>query len=247
MKPDNTKKTYFIGGKHSCIEAIKNSKRKIHKIYVSDQKKYDTILKLNKKIDIKIKDKLFFNNIFNQGFNHQGYAAEVYPLEIGKFEDFLLRLPNLDTCNIVFLDSILDDRNLGSIMRTCLSFYVDALILNKKDYRFQSYNLNKSSSGSVEYLDIYTVSNIKNAIEKLKKKGFWIYALDQNATKSIYDIKFEKFSGFVFGSEEKGVKKNIYNYCDETLQIPINPLANSLNVSNALSATLSIIKKNPSK
>lgn len=132
-------------------------------------------------------------------------------------------------------------------MRTCLSFYVDALILNKKEYRPKSYNLNKTAAGSIEHLKIYTVSNIKNAIQELKKKDFWIYALDQNAKKSIYNVELNKFTGLVLGSEEKGIKKNTYNYCDETLSIPINPLANSLNISNALSASLSIIKKNPPK
>jgi len=240
---NNKKETYFLGGRHTCLEAIKNPKRVIKKIYVNDQKKYDEIINLSKKNSIEIKDRVFFENIFNKTFNHQGYAVETYLLEYLDFKNFAEEISKFQSCTVVILDSIQDDRNLGSIMRTCLSFYVDALILNKKEYRPKSYNLNKTAAGSIEHLKIYTVSNVKNAIQELKKKGFWIYALDQNATKSIYNVELNKFTVLVLGSEEKGIKKNTYNYCDDIISIPINPLANSLNISNALSASLSIIKK----
>jgi 23S rRNA (guanosine2251-2'-O)-methyltransferase len=46
---------------------------------------------------------------------------------------------------------------------------------------------------------------------------------------------------FIFGSEGKGISKNILSLCDNIFQINISRKMESLNVSNAVAATLAIV------
>jgi 23S rRNA (guanosine2251-2'-O)-methyltransferase len=48
----------------------------------------------------------------------------------------------------------------------------------------------------------------------------------------------------IFGSENLGMKKLMIENCDTICKIPISPNIESLNVSNAVAATLSILNFN---
>ena len=246
-------KTFFIGGKHSIQEALKNKNRKIKKIILLNKEKKNELNHLNnyEKL-IEIQNEKFFNKIFHFDFNHQGFAAEIEEIHYLDLETFVA---NNKEQNLLFviIDNIFDDRNLGSIIRTSLAFYVDAIIINQRSFRSNSFNLYKNASGAMEYMPILQVSNIANAIKILKQHEFWIYSLDQKSDNSFYQEVFSHRTAFVFGSEDSGIKPNILNKSDKILNIPINKNIESLNVSNSVSASLAIYnflqqaKKNPLK
>ena len=72
--------------------------------------------------------------------------------------------------------------------------------------------MNKSASGGMEYIDIYLVSNLNNVIKKvLQQNAYLVYSLDGKSNKSIFDIKFDKKSAFIFGSEGDGIKSLVKN------------------------------------
>ena len=56
------------------------------------------------------------------------------------------------------------------------------------------------------------------------------------------DEKWSERNAFIFGSENKGLKQLTLKKIDCMLKININKLANSLNVSNAVTACLSIYR-----
>ena len=97
----------------------------------------------------------------------------------------------------------------------------------------------KSASGSIEYIKIYPVSNINNAIDVLKKKSYFIFGLDAQSKDTVYnqDIYCKK-NVFVIGSEGDGISHLTKKNCDKLISIPINDKAESLNISNAVSAFL---------
>ena len=103
--------------------------------------------------------------------------------------------------------------------------------------------MNKSASGGMEYIDIYLVSNLNNVIKVLQQNAYWVYGLDGKSNKSIFDIKFDKKSAFIFGSEGDGIKSLVKKNSDEIISIPINKKIESLNLSNSVSIVLSKIKK----
>ena len=231
---------FWIGGRHAVLSASLNKKRNCEKIALLNE---ENEVHFADKKKIEIKDKKFFNKIFlNKDINHQGYAALIKPFKDIIFNDFLKERENQ---KIIFLiiDNIQDDRNIGSIIRTSVAFGVDAIIVNKREFREKSQEMYKSASGGMEFINIIKVSNLNNAIEILKKNQVWIYGLDGNSkSSSVFKENFDKRLAFVLGSEDLGIKNLVKQNCDKILRIPINSNIGSLNVSNAAAAILSILQ-----
>ena len=72
----------------------------------------------------------------------------------------------------------------------------------------------KCSSGAIEKLPITWVSNLCNAIEKLKDAGFWIVGIDPAGETPCYDFKFEMPIALLIGSEGKGIGPLLQKSCD---------------------------------
>jgi 23S rRNA (guanosine2251-2'-O)-methyltransferase len=233
--------SFWIGGKHSVLLALKNPKRKINKVYITKENSEEINLKtINKKINIEIKDKKEIEKIFvNENIVHQGIAAEIEPLENISLKDYL-KNNKTNQSTIVVLDDITDQRNIGSILRTSTAFNVDAVLILEKNYNPKSKILYKSASGAMELINLISVSNITNALQLLKKNNYWIYGLDGYASETLNKQKWSKKNVFVFGSEGEGLRRLVKESCDHLIKIDINKNIESLNVSNAVSATLGI-------
>jgi 23S rRNA (guanosine2251-2'-O)-methyltransferase len=235
--------TFWIGGKHAVLSAIKNPKRKINKLIITEENEKDFNPKnFDKKITIEIKDKKEIDKIFiNENIVHQGIAAEIESIPAIELKEYLKIKNNLKN-TLVVLDDITDQRNIGSIIRSCSAFNIDAVILLEKNYNPKNKMMYKSASGAMEIVNIIPVSNITNALEVLKKNNYWVYGLDGNAKENIEDQKWSNKNVFVFGSEGDGLRRLVKENCDHLIKIQINKEIESLNVSNAVSVTLGIFR-----
>lgn len=235
--------SFWIGGKHAVLSAINNPKRKINKLIITqeNQKDFDT-KSLNKKIIVEIKDKKEIDKIFiSENIVHQGVAAEIESIPAIELKEYLKNKNNSKN-TLVVLDDITDQRNIGSIIRSCSAFNIDAVVLLEKNYNPKNKMMYKSASGAMELVNILPVSNITNALVVLKKNNYWIYGLDGHAKENIEDQKWTNQNAFVFGSEGEGLRRLVKENCDHLVKIKINKEIESLNVSNAVSVTLGIFR-----
>ncbi|NCW70627.1 MAG: 23S rRNA (guanosine(2251)-2'-O)-methyltransferase RlmB [Proteobacteria bacterium] len=222
---------------------MKNPKRKINKLIITEENQKDFNLKnFNKKILIETKDKKEIDKIFiSENIVHQGVAAEIESIPTVELKEYLKSKSNSKN-TLVVLDDITDQRNIGSIIRSCSAFNIDAVILLEKNYNPKNKMMYKSASGAMELVNIIPVSNITNALEVLKKNNYWVYGLDGNAKENIEDQKWSNQNVFVFGSEGDGLRRLVKENCDHLIKIQINKEIESLNVSNAVSTTLGIFR-----
>ncbi len=218
-----------IYGKNVLYEAL-NANHKIYEVYLRDDVyKSDTSFldKLNKKnIKVHVLDKHHMNQMFD-GLN-QGYGANVE-----NFYDYSLEeVINKEKKQLfLILDKLNDPNNLGAIIRSCDAFSVDAIIIPKKNSVGITDTVVKISTGAIFYVPIVTVSNINQAIEKLKKNNFWVIGTDASANQSIYDIKNDCNLALVIGSEGYGISPLVSKNCDYLVKIPMSGHVNSLNAS----------------
>jgi len=235
--------SFWIGGKHAVLSAIKNPRRKINKLLVTQDNEKDFNAKnFNKKILTEVKDKKEIDKIFiNENIVHQGVAAEIENIPAIELKEYLKNINNSKN-TVVVLDDITDQRNIGSIIRSCSAFNIDAVILLEKNYNPKNKMMYKSASGAIELVNIITVSNITNALEVLKRNNYWVYGLDGHAKENIEDQKWSNQNAFVFGSEGEGIRRIVKENCDHLIKIQINKEIESLNVSNAVSITLGIFR-----
>ena len=234
------KKTFYIIGKHSVEEALKNTKRKVHKLYLTETSKKNINKRLNnhnllKNIKIFFKSKRELDNLCGKDdINHQGYIAEVEELDQIKLKDYLKRKDAIKNINFIVLDEVTDPRNIGSILRSAASFNIDGIIVKERSFPMTSKVLYKSASGAAEHVNIFTVSNINTILRFLKDKGFWVSAFDNNANKDFTENEWEGKNALVFGSEGFGLKKNTLSNADYKFKIQIDSSMESLNISNAV-------------
>ena len=91
----------------------------------------------------------------------------------------------------------------------------------------------KVSAGALSNINIVEVSNLVNAIKKLKDNGFWVYGTDMDDAVNYTDIEYADKTAFVIGAEGNGISKLVRENCDFIVKIPLIGKINSLNASVA--------------
>ena len=241
-----TKSSFFIVGKHAVTEALKNPKRKVLRLFLTEESK-KTIHRSSPKKNL-IKDiKIFFKTkkeldkyCKNEGIQHQGFIAEIEHLEGKELKQFIKNKNNL---TLACLDEITDPRNIGSIIRSAASFNIDGIIVKERIFPSESKLLFKSASGSVEHVNIFEVSNINTTLKFLRNENFWIYGFDANTEKDFTKIDWKGNNVLLFGSEGYGIKMHTKKYTDFFVKININKNIESLNVSNSASIAFHYINQ----
>lgn len=142
---------------------------------------------------------------------------------------------------ILFLDQINDPGNLGTIIRTADWFGVTNLVLS--DGSVDPYNpkVVRSTMGSIFHVTIFESHNAVATLEHLKEKGYSITGLDTKG-KPIRTLKSAKKQVYIFGSESHGIRQEILPLLDETIAIPGQGRAESLNVGVAVGVVLFVIR-----
>jgi len=228
--------SFFIVGKHAVTEALKNTKRKVLRVFLTEESKksiHRVSPKKNLLKDIKVyfKTKKELDKYCNkEGMLHQGYVAEIEQLEKIQLKEFIKEQNNL---TFVCLDEVTDPRNIGSIIRSAASFNIDGLIVKERHFPNESKLMYKSASGCLEFLNIFEVSNINTTLKYLRDKNFWVYGFDVNGEKDFTKIKWNGNNILLFGSEGFGIKKHTAKYTDFNVKININNNVESLNISNS--------------
>ncbi len=227
----STRSEYYMYGTHAVLAAAKNSNREVKKIFCLPRFADEFKNKL-KNHNIEIVQNDFIIKKIGKDHPHQGVIAlvnSVFKNSINELEFF----PTKD--RIVILDQISDPQNIGAIIRSAAAFNINKIILPKDNAPDENATIAKTASGCLELVQIAKVTNIKQTIEMLKNKGFWIIGLDskgQNNLKEIVDI--DKVA-IIIGSEGKGMRKLTSESCDFLIKIPISEQVESLNASNAAS------------
>ena len=240
------KSSFFVVGKHSVFEALKNTKRKVLRVFLTEESKksiHRDSPKKNLLKDLKVyfKTKKELDKYCNkEGMLHQGYVAEIEHLEKISLKDFIKEKNNL---TLVCLDEVTDPRNIGSIIRSAASFNIDGLVIKERHFPSESKLMYKSASGCLEYLNIFEVSNINTTLKYLRDKNFWVYGFDANSEKDFIDIKWEGNNVLLFGSEGFGIKKHTSEYTDFNVKINISKNIESLNISNSAAIAFHYIKQ----
>lgn len=139
---------------------------------------------------------------------------------------------------IVVLDGVEDPHNLGAVIRTSNAAGVDAVVIPERRAAGLTETVAKAAAGAIEYVPLVRVVNITRTLEDLKRKGFWIYGLDEHGTESYDTVQYNAPTVLVLGAEGKGLHQLVRNHCDVLVRIPMAGQIPSLNVSVAAGVVL---------
>ena len=172
-------------------------------------------------------------NALTHGARHQGVAARAAPFAYGSFEALLAAsAPEAPDC-VLFLDGVVDPRNLGGILRTSEAMGVGHVVIPRDRAAGVTAAVIKASSGAAHHVELYRIANLHRGLTALREKGYWLVGLDANAESRICDPVYPEKLAVVLGGEERGIRPLIRRGCDFLVSIPMHGRVESLNVGVA--------------
>lgn len=138
--------------------------------------------------------------------------------------------------NILILDDIQDPGNLGTIIRSAVSFGVDTIVASLNTVDVYNSKVIRASEGM-----IFKINYIKCDIESFirdNKDNFTFITTDVRSGIDINDIPLDKNYALIMGNEGNGVRKNISEIVENKVHIKMSDKCESLNVSIATSILL---------
>ena len=198
--------------------------KSIRKVYLSksfNDKKIIDLIKENK-IKYVLCDNKIMDNMIK---NNQGIIVEI--------DDFkYCDISVIDDDFVIILDHIEDPHNFGAIIRTAESMGIKNIIIPKDRSVVVNETVMKTSAGALNHVNIIRVTNLVNAIDYLKKEGFFIYGAEADGV-NYKSVDYSDKRCLVMGSEGKGISPIVRKNCDEIVSLPMKGHVNSLNVSVA--------------
>ena len=138
---------------------------------------------------------------------------------------------------IVILEDLQDPGNLGTIIRSCVAFNVDTIVVSNNTVDIYNDKVLRSSEGMLFHINIIK-RDIDTFIDELHNDGYVVYGTKVDGGTNLKEvIKSEKIA-IVMGNEGAGVKDSTLDKCDNYVYIPMNSDCESLNVGVATSIIL---------
>lgn len=218
----------LVFGRNVARDLLKKGK-KVEKIYLQEGFNDKEIISLieKSKINVLVKSKKEIDSLA-KGV-HQGIILFVSDYQ---YKDFNVILENNDDF-VVLLDHLEDPHNLGAIIRTCEAAGVKTIIMPKDRQVQINATVMKTSVGTLDNINIVSVSNLSNAIEKLQANGFWVVGTSLEDSVDYRDIDYNGKIALIIGNEGSGLSKLVSKKCDFLAKIPMYGTTNSLNASVA--------------
>ena len=169
---------------------------------------------------------------------HQGLVLECMPLELLDSSELFLFS---DSRLLVCLDRITDPRNVGAILRSCVAFGVDGILLPHRGGAPLSGVTAKAASGAVDLARLMSVRHLSKVLDELSSMNFFVIGLDGSSSLSLDSVLSENRGRplvLVIGSEGFGLREQTRSSCDVLTRLPLPGLIKTLNASTA--ATLSL-------
>jgi 23S rRNA (guanosine2251-2'-O)-methyltransferase len=169
----------------------------------------------------------------SNGVPHQNVVALSAAHSYSELEDLLGAAEML-----VILDGVEDPHNLGAIIRTAHAAGASAVVVPERRSASLTQTVERVAAGALAHLPVARVGNVSQALETLKKAGFWIYGLDERGSEIYEQVDYGSPAAIVLGGEGKGLHQNVRRHCDLLVRIPMAGAVSSLNVSVAAGIVL---------
>lgn len=132
---------------------------------------------------------------------------------------------------VLILDGVQDPGNLGTLIRTAISFSFDCVYVSNETCDLYNDKAIRSTQGALFHIPVIR-ENTLDVVKELQKDDFIVIATSLEQSKTMNDIQPTSKMAFVFGNEGQGVSQIVQQQCDERLRIEMHGFE-SLNVAVA--------------
>lgn len=126
-------------------------------------------------------------------------------------------------------------QNTGNIMRTCVGLNATLHLIEPMGFKIDEAKLKRSAVDYYEYINYTVYQNWEDFVNKNQGCYFFLTRYAQQTYSSIDYTKINKPVYLIFGSESRGIKKEILlNNLENTYRIPMSEHLRTLNLSNTV-------------
>lgn len=235
----------LIYGIHAVEAVLRNHPENVLQVFVQqgrNDNRIKTLLSIAKNSGVSVQD------ITNEKLKekcpksrHQGVVVEVRAnsSDAVSLDDLLEKEQLL----LLVLDEVQDPHNIGACLRTADAAGVDAVIVSKNRSPALTPVMRNVASGAAETVPYIMVSNLAQALEKIKQHNVWIIGTSGDSEQTIYSAQASQRMALVMGSEGKGMRRLTHEACDALVSIPMQGTVASLNISVATAVCLYEIRR----
>jgi 23S rRNA (guanosine2251-2'-O)-methyltransferase len=174
-------------------------------------------------------------NLASHGEPNQGLVLEVGPYPYADLEDVLaVAAARAEPPLVVLLDLVQDPRNVGALLRTADAMGAHGIVIQERRGADITPTVVTTSAGAAEHLRVAQVTNLVDAMRRLKQQGVWLFGLGLSADAQPLDrVDLDRPLGLVIGNEGDGLRRLVRDRCDEILKLPMYGQVESLNAAVA--------------
>ncbi|MBN1137209.1 MAG: 23S rRNA (guanosine(2251)-2'-O)-methyltransferase RlmB [Anaerolineae bacterium] len=232
----------LIYGRQPVHEAMRAGRRQVFKLLLARGVKpsgiVDQVLALaasqKPAIPVQQVDRQALDKLGGE-VHHQGLAAEVSGYPYVDLAELLVaaRQAGQDPF-LLLLDHIQDPQNLGSLLRTAEAVGVHGIVIPGRRAAGVTPAAVRASAGAAEHVRVALVSNLAQAMDRLKAGGVWLAGLEALPDVPLYSqAGLLGPLGLVVGSEGEGLSRLVREKCDFLIRLPLHGRVGSLNAAVA--------------
>jgi 23S rRNA (guanosine2251-2'-O)-methyltransferase len=236
---DNT----LLWGYHPVYEALRAGRRKMETLFLVQDKispREEALIQEARRAAVSVQGRTPQQLTTLVGHRrHQGICATVTEYPISSVDDILESAANdSDKAFVLVLDQVVDPQNLGAIVRTAQCAGIHGIVVPKDRSAPPSAAASKASAGALEHMQMAYVTNLVEALKRLKSYGLWVAGADRYGPEIVFQADLTGPLAIVIGGEEKGIRPLVKKHCDFMVSVPqIGPIG-SLNASAAAAVVL---------
>ncbi len=234
-----TIKGELLFGRNAILESLTAQRREASRLWVAEglrqDERVDRIVELARSQEALVETvpRTMLDDQLPD-VNHQGVLLESARYPYADLADVIDR-----EGTVLVLDHLQDPQNFGTLLRAADAAGVAGVIIPSDRSAEISPTVVNASAGAVEHLNIATVPNLGNALEKLEASGRWIVGLDDGpGSQDLFATDVPTPAVLIVGSEGSGLTQNIRKRCQLVVSLPMRGKVDSLNAATAGSIAL---------
>ncbi len=212
MKTTESKK--IIYGVHPVLEALRRQGDTVEEVIVargSRARWFEEVKTLAQKhgVRFRLAESAWLTRLAG-AINHQGIMARTYGYQYISEAELLNRLQAAgDTALAVAADCLQDPMNLGNLLRTAYAVGAQGVIIPKDRAVGVTSVVAKAAAGALAHLPVCRVTNLTEAINRLKEIGLWVIGAEASAAQQLYKADLTGPLALVIGSEGQGLRPRV--------------------------------------
>jgi len=237
----------LIMGRNCVREVLRAAADRLIEVYVGERldREGEELLKELRSVGIDVSQRSRDSLTALVGSDsHQGMVAAIRDRPYLDLKDVCGWAKERERLLLLMLDSIMDPHNFGAILRAAECFGVDGVLWSRNRGCDITPVVAKVSVGASELLPLVPVSNLAQALERLKDAGVWSIAADVSPeAQPIDQFEFPTKSLILLGSEGEGLQPLLLREAEFKITIPLCGKIDSLNVSQAAAVMLAAARR----